>query len=313
MKIDKILITVLFFCFIICSANSAIAIDEEQILTDPEGDVLAIDLSSMDEFTTTDEKPNIDIKKLTYIHEDGSNDATLIFEVFGEIEDKGSLEDVDSLNSVVLYAIELETNMGNYAFSYVNQQCQMNYENISDWSVEGGVLTIHFSLDNSDEIYEEIYVNAMDMDLDSLSSGGWYFDTYPNELLIEVDHGGPYNGKSGEEIQFTGDAYNIYGTSDTFSYKWDFGDGKTSTKQNPKYTYNSAGKYTVTLTVEDNTGNFANGSTTATITEKDNNDNGNNGNTTNQNESDSGLMLFFSIIFIIIIIGVVVIIFIMRR
>ena len=35
---------------------------------------------------------------------------------------------------------------------------------------------------------------------------------------------------------------------------WDFGDGKTSTEQNPKYLYNAYGTYTVTLTVTDDVG-----------------------------------------------------------
>ncbi len=38
------------------------------------------------------------------------------------------------------------------------------------------------------------------------------------------------------------------------SYAWTFGDGGTSTAQNPSYTYGAAGTYTVTLTVTDNQG-----------------------------------------------------------
>ncbi|HXH63066.1 MAG TPA: PKD domain-containing protein, partial [Gemmatimonadales bacterium] len=37
-------------------------------------------------------------------------------------------------------------------------------------------------------------------------------------------------------------------------YAWTFGDGGTSTAQNPSYTYGAAGTYTVTLTVTDNQG-----------------------------------------------------------
>jgi tripartite motif-containing protein 71 len=37
-------------------------------------------------------------------------------------------------------------------------------------------------------------------------------------------------------------------------YKWSFGDGKTSTDQNPSHTYKKAGKYTVSLTVKNAAG-----------------------------------------------------------
>jgi PKD repeat protein len=37
-------------------------------------------------------------------------------------------------------------------------------------------------------------------------------------------------------------------------YKWNFGDGKTSTDQNPSHTYKKAGKYTVSLTVKNAAG-----------------------------------------------------------
>ena len=36
-----------------------------------------------------------------------------------------------------------------------------------------------------------------------------------------------------------------------YPWKWDFGDGATSTEQNPKHTYTVAGSYTVSLTVTD--------------------------------------------------------------
>src|SRR5207302_6433916 len=38
------------------------------------------------------------------------------------------------------------------------------------------------------------------------------------------------------------------------AYSWDFGDGSTSTAQNPSHTYAAAATYTVRLTVTDNGG-----------------------------------------------------------
>jgi len=57
---------------------------------------------------------------------------------------------------------------------------------------------------------------------------------------------------AGKKISFTDTSIDDDGTIESFS--WDFGDGKTSDKQNPSHTYSSAGKYNVTLTVTDNGG-----------------------------------------------------------
>ncbi|WP_321423188.1 PQQ-binding-like beta-propeller repeat protein [uncultured Methanobacterium sp.] len=43
--------------------------------------------------------------------------------------------------------------------------------------------------------------------------------------------------------------FNGSSTGNPSSWKWDFGDGNTSTEQNPQHTYSKAGKYTITLTV----------------------------------------------------------------
>jgi PKD repeat protein len=48
------------------------------------------------------------------------------------------------------------------------------------------------------------------------------------------------------------------------AWRWDFGNGATSTVQNPSYSYPAAGTYTVTLTVTDNGG--ATGSASGTFT-----------------------------------------------
>jgi hypothetical protein len=66
------------------------------------------------------------------------------------------------------------------------------------------------------------------------------------ELLC--DAGGPYSGEIDEEIQFIGFAT---GGTEPYTWEWDFGDGETSTEQNPTHAYTEAGEYTATLTVTD--------------------------------------------------------------
>jgi len=65
----------------------------------------------------------------------------------------------------------------------------------------------------------------------------------------------PTSGNAPLKVTFTDKSAN----SPT-SWKWTFGDGKTSTSRSPAYTYSKAGKYTVSLTVKN-----AAGSSTKTI------------------------------------------------
>lgn len=76
--------------------------------------------------------------------------------------------------------------------------------------------------------------------------------------------GGPYSGPSGSAIQFNGSgSYDLEGALD--NYQWNFGDNSFGSGPAPAHIYNTAGTYTVTLTVTDNTGLTTTGSTTATI------------------------------------------------
>ena len=61
--------------------------------------------------------------------------------------------------------------------------------------------------------------------------------------------GTPTSGKVPLTVQFTDQSV---GTDASISsWKWDFGDGNTSTSQNPSHTYSTYGKYTVSLTATD--------------------------------------------------------------
>ena len=55
-------------------------------------------------------------------------------------------------------------------------------------------------------------------------------------------------------IQFTDQTVTPPGAGAITSWQWDFGDGNTSTLQNPTHTYNSTGFYTVSLLVTNNNG-----------------------------------------------------------
>jgi PKD repeat protein len=61
--------------------------------------------------------------------------------------------------------------------------------------------------------------------------------------------GSPTSGKAPLKVQFTDKS-----TNSPTSWKWSFGDGKSSTDKNPAHTYSKAGKYTVSLTVKNAAG-----------------------------------------------------------
>ena len=61
-------------------------------------------------------------------------------------------------------------------------------------------------------------------------------------------HGSPSTGNAPLTESFTGSAT---GGTAPYTYSWNFGDGTSSTTQNPSHTYTAAGSYTATLTVTD--------------------------------------------------------------
>ncbi|RLF57244.1 MAG: hypothetical protein DRN27_08160 [Thermoplasmata archaeon] len=84
---------------------------------------------------------------------------------------------------------------------------------------------------------------------------------------LKADSNGPYNGIVDETIEFTGSATGGY---PPYTYFWDFGDEETSNNQNPIHEYDTAGNYTVTLTVTDDNETVAVDTTWALIIEDNN-------------------------------------------
>jgi hypothetical protein len=69
--------------------------------------------------------------------------------------------------------------------------------------------------------------------------------------------------ESGESVQFNAQ---VAGGFAPYSYKWDFGDGRTSNDPSPAHAYGATGDYTVSLTVTDDRGNTDSSTTTDYVT-----------------------------------------------
>jgi len=123
-----------------------------------------------------------------------------------------------------------------------------------------------------------------DAEYQVLASGGsvnpqwtWYFSS-PHSWLATVFALNPAGGSTTNQppvaaftsscsaltCAFTSTSSDPDGTIS--AYNWNFGDGGTSTAQNPSHTYATAGPYTVTLTVTDNQGATGSVSHSVTVT-----------------------------------------------
>jgi PKD repeat protein len=95
-------------------------------------------------------------------------------------------------------------------------------------------------------------------------SGGNVESTPTSSLFVDVCSGFPQltatstassdAGDAPLTVSFTGSAANGI---PPYTYAWDFGDGSTSSQQNPSHTFNSPGVFSVVLTVTDSTANTA--------------------------------------------------------
>lgn len=74
-------------------------------------------------------------------------------------------------------------------------------------------------------------------------------EEYELDVIAEAD---PDEGAPPLKVQFTASVEEEEGGP--FKFKWDFGDGGSSTDQNPSYTYAKEGEYTATLEVSDSKG-----------------------------------------------------------
>ena len=71
---------------------------------------------------------------------------------------------------------------------------------------------------------------------------------HPTLPLVVSSTANPTSGEAPLTTNFTS---NPSGGSGFYTYSWDFGDGNTSTAQNPSHTYSNTGSYTATVTVSD--------------------------------------------------------------
>lgn len=131
----------------------------------------------------------------------------------------------------------------------------------------------HLTTNEGDATYVAGSAEVYRVDAYITSYGTTTSDHYP--VLSRYSFGGGGGGNSAPTAAFTNSCTNLScsftdGSSDSdgtiASRSWNFGDGTSSTVQNPAHAYSAAGTYTVTLTVTDNGGATASTSKSVTVT-----------------------------------------------
>jgi PKD repeat protein len=305
-------------------------------VTDPSGDVSLVDIYG-EQSTYVTSNPdinvdNIDLTQLTFTKTGGS--VTMTMQVKGTIEDRGSLavangdypENLTEINDVE-YQLMLDTKLvgsaaDSYTIIYVNKHCQyttltsenpINLTSPNDYSVAGGTLTVTIPLTNSAEVYSQLNATTtfMKVNITALSNAtdpsefSKYYtileDVAPNPALQASILYAPNVGSVGESLQFNSSVVPLTGQP-PFSYEWKFGDGQTSTQQNPMHAYAKSGTYTYNLTVTDHSNAKAYETGSIEITSEG-------GGST----ASSPILLFLAVIIVIAAIGIVVLVVIIRR
>jgi PKD repeat protein len=269
-KITFLMLAGLFFVPIVTAVES-------EIIRDGSGDVYNLSLLDYEgEFAYVSEHPdievnNIDIKEGRY-RKEGVN-VTLELEVFGKIENRGKPMDTElfefTMMDTVEYGFDLNTSLGTYSITYVNETCKIsgkkeaNLTKGKDFYIRNeNTLVILFELSDENETYVNMSIHSlfikMNFSLAELLDSPEDFEDYeklfvfltdtapnlPLEAVVDVKP----TGYIGETIQFNGTA--LFGDP-PYTYRWEFGDGKSSTERNPTHIYSKEGKYNYTFTVTD--------------------------------------------------------------
>lgn len=227
--------------FIVSIGPAAIA---DETISDDKGDVINID----DEVVSSSENievDNIDIREVTYSRE--SKSVILKLRVYGEIEDRGHIDDLihliemDKDIDLVVYTLTLVTSDDEYNIFYVNNICNLSYysgeksENIQTFSVDNKhTLIVSFDLKDANEICE--YVEAMTMYIKMPDFGiDW-------ENMSELEYLGLLEQLIGQTEELYDDAVLEISEEDDDSDNEGDGDGNDVTDDNTDDTNGDSGQ-----------------------------------------------------------------------
>ena len=209
----KTIIVATVILMLLTNSPFAIINDPIEEITDPCNDVIEMSFYG-DNITYTDEKPNLDIKKITYCKEDQSSNVTITLEVKGEIENENDIDLYNYSNSsgkVTAYLTYLETTNNTYEISYIDEELDIyNTDLEGEFTVNNDELIIKFNLLDKSEKFVSFYGYSISVDLSDLLHPV-HIDIAPNEAIFMPIIDAPSTAAVGEEIEFNGDVIDLFG------------------------------------------------------------------------------------------------------
>jgi probable HAF family extracellular repeat protein len=188
---------------------------------------------------------------------------------------------VNPAGQVEAWAIRLQGNRAPVASIGYSPQFPSKRTPISFWgtgsSDPDGDEIVNYRWDFGDgttavgPVVSHTYPDALNYTVTLVVSDG-KADSAPVSIVVAVFDqmpiaraGGPYSGAKNAAIRLDGTASSD-GDGDPLTYAWDFGDGTTGSGVNPTHAYARSGSFTVTLVVNDGSGNSIPARATVSVT-----------------------------------------------
>lgn len=282
MKIGKILVMLVAVSSLLFIQTTQVkALEASGIIEDPVGDVYSLltnDVIYEHQHINVD---NIDITEIQYAITADTIELTMV--VKGMIENRGSLEDMDSIETLEEWEFEnFDVDMVSYQFivelsddgivvEYSNNSLKAESGLLGDlnlstsnFNINQNTLKISFAYNTTGQSFIEINAASyyyrfnleelfnFDPDFDDVDSIATALqDEVPNGLLDALIFDTQDLFEVGVEIDFESQ---VTGGFPPYTFHWDFGDGTTSSEKNPSHIFDEAGIYQISFTVTDSQG-----------------------------------------------------------
>ena len=179
---------------------------------------------------TSDECGTLTYEEIVYVDDPWGGDTIRCFADF--------YYDIDSLNGYTAYF---------YDYSYSEFEISSWYWEFGDGEVSNEQNPVHEYTEEG-EYYVTLTIESGDICSSSYEDIIWIGENnwYPEDC--QAFFWAEYNNEEYQTVYFEDLSWGGYG-SQILAWEWSFGDGNTSSLQNPTYTFDEDGEYIVTLTI----------------------------------------------------------------